>query len=50
MVDDIEAPWLYRYKFSFIHARMMVGSLEDWSQFFRRCSEYVICPLLTFLC
>ncbi len=48
VLDDIEDTWIYRKKFNFIHARMMVGSLEDWPRFLRRCFEYMMCTPLDY--
>lgn len=32
-VDDVEGAWHYRHQFDLIHARMMVGSFQDWPAF-----------------
>lgn len=32
-VDDAEDSWQYRHQFDLIHARMMVGSFQDWPAF-----------------
>jgi len=48
VLDDIEDTWIYCKKFNFIHARIMVGSLEDWPRFLRRCFEYVMCTPLDY--
>lgn len=42
VVDDVEEPWHRSGTFDFIHARMMIGALEDWPRFFRNCFECVI--------
>ncbi|KAL2061573.1 hypothetical protein VTL71DRAFT_6950 [Oculimacula yallundae] len=38
-IDDIEEPWAYKYKFDFIHMRMMVGCVSDWPKCFKQCYD-----------
>jgi hypothetical protein len=38
-IDDIEEPWTYKYKFDFLHLRMMTGSIADWQKCFHQCYE-----------
>ncbi|KAN0091873.1 S-adenosyl-L-methionine-dependent methyltransferase [Hyaloscypha variabilis] len=38
-VDDIEEPWIYKFKFDFLHLGFMLGSLSDWPKCFRQCYE-----------
>lgn len=38
-IDDIEEPWTYKYKFDFLHLRMMTGSITDWQKCFHQCYE-----------
>ncbi|KAF4991902.1 hypothetical protein FDECE_13868 [Fusarium decemcellulare] len=35
-VDDLEDEWTYSYKFDFIFARMLVGSIGDWPKFMKQ--------------
>jgi hypothetical protein len=38
-IDDIEEPWTYRFKFDFIHMRMMVGSVANFPRLFEQAFE-----------
>jgi len=38
-IDDIEEPWTYRFKFDFIHVRMMVGSVGSFPRLFEQSLE-----------
>ena len=33
-IDDVEAPWTYSHKFDFIYSRMMMCSLDSYTNFF----------------
>ncbi|KAF4442653.1 hypothetical protein F53441_11694 [Fusarium austroafricanum] len=35
-VDDLEDEWTFSYKFDFIYARMMTGSIGDFPKFFKQ--------------
>ncbi|CRG85398.1 hypothetical protein PISL3812_02471 [Talaromyces islandicus] len=43
LVDDVEAPWLYRETepFDYIHQRNMVGSIGDWDRLFQRALQHI---------
>ncbi|KAK8065186.1 hypothetical protein PG997_011933 [Apiospora hydei] len=38
-VDDLEDEWIWSYKFDYIHARHMVGSVSDFPRLFRTIYE-----------
>ena len=35
-VDDVESDWVFRRKFDFIHARLLVLSVRDWPKVFQQ--------------
>ena len=35
-VDDIEDEWTFSYKFDFVYARMLTGSIGDWPKFMKQ--------------
>ncbi|KAK6840740.1 S-adenosyl-L-methionine-dependent methyltransferase [Apiospora arundinis] len=38
-VDDLEDEWIWSYKFDYIHARHMVGSISDFARIFQTIYE-----------
>ncbi|KAK8112261.1 uncharacterized protein PG998_008718 [Apiospora kogelbergensis] len=38
-VDDLEDEWIWSYKFDYVHARHMVGSISDFARVFRTIYE-----------
>ncbi|KAK8113497.1 hypothetical protein PG984_014023 [Apiospora sp. TS-2023a] len=38
-VDDLEDEWIWSYKFDYVHARHMVGSIADFPRLFRTIYE-----------
>ena len=36
-VDDVEALWTYRRRFTFIHVRHLSGSLDCWPRLIQQC-------------
>jgi hypothetical protein len=39
-IDDVSSPWTYPPNyFDLIHIRALLGSLEDWPQFYKECYE-----------
>ena len=40
LIDDVEDSWHYRSRFDFIHSRMMVGSIGDWTAFLSNAYEW----------
>ncbi|KAM0231915.1 hypothetical protein ACHAPO_008213 [Fusarium lateritium] len=53
-VDDLEDEWTYSYKFDFVFARMLTGSIGDWPKFFKQSFDslnpggWVECQDITF--
>ena len=41
IIDDAEDIWVFPNRFDLIHARLMVGSFNDWPKFFREAYKYV---------
>ena len=41
LIDDTEDEWAFSTPFDFVFARMMTGSIQDMSKFFRQSYEYV---------
>ncbi|KAK0388573.1 hypothetical protein NLU13_4816 [Sarocladium strictum] len=41
VVDDLEEEWNYNYKFDFIFARMLTGSISDWPRLFAQSFEFL---------
>lgn len=35
-VEDVEEPWNFDQPFDYIHARMLVASIKNWTEFFRQ--------------
>ncbi|KAM0347399.1 hypothetical protein ACHAPU_004920 [Fusarium lateritium] len=53
-VDDLEDEWTYSYKFDFVFARMLTGSIGSWPKFFQQSFDslnpggWVECHDITF--
>ena len=41
IIDNVEEDWVYDKKFDFIHSRMLVLGIHDWSRFFRQSWDYM---------
>ena len=36
---NLEEPWIFSYKFDYIHSCMMTGAFEDWPRFHQQAFE-----------
>ena len=39
IIDDAEEQWVFSHKFDYVHVRVMIISLHDWSRFVRQGFE-----------
>jgi ubiquinone/menaquinone biosynthesis C-methylase UbiE len=39
IIDDAEEQWVFSHKFDYVHVRVMIVSLHDWSRFVRQGFE-----------
>ena len=41
-VDDINKPWTFKDNyFDYVHARSMLGTVPDWTEFWKSAKKYV---------
>ncbi|CZR60663.1 uncharacterized protein PAC_10559, partial [Phialocephala subalpina] len=40
-VDDLEHPWTFTHKFSYIQSQLMIGAFQDWPKFVSQSFEFL---------